>query len=54
MATNKDRIEKLESDMQELKESMQKMTTESQDLGLSVHELKELLSLLIHLRSQRN
>ena len=44
MATNKDRIEKLESDMQELKESMQKMTTESQDLGSSIRELKELLS----------
>ena len=44
MATNKDRIEKLESDMQELKESVQKMTTESQDLGSSVRELKELLS----------
>ena len=44
MATNKDRIEKLESDMQELKESMQKMTTESQDLGSSIREFKELLS----------
>ncbi|KAF3952555.1 hypothetical protein CMV_021899, partial [Castanea mollissima] len=43
MATNKDRIEKLESNMQELKESVQKMTTESQDLGSSVRELKELL-----------
>ena len=30
--------------MQELKESVQKMTTESQDLGSSVRELKELLS----------
>ena len=30
--------------MQELKESVQKMATESQDLGSSVRELKELLS----------
>ena len=43
-STNKDQIEKLESEMQELKESMQKMTTESQSLGSSVHEIKEMLS----------
>ena len=42
MATNKDRIEKLEAEMQELKESVQKMTIESQPLGSSMHEIKEL------------
>ena len=42
MATNKDRIEKLESEMQELKESMQKMTIESQSLGSSMREIKEM------------
>ena len=44
MATNKDRIEKLESEMQELKENMQKMTTKSQSLGSSMREIKEMLS----------
>ena len=44
MATNKDKIEKLESEMHELKESMQQMTTESQSLGSSVREIKEMLS----------
>ena len=44
MATNKDRIEKLESEMQELKENMQKMTTKSQSLGSSMLEIKEMLS----------
>ena len=44
MATNKDRIEKLESEMQKLKESMQKMTIESQSLGSSMCEIKEMLS----------
>ena len=44
MATNKDRMEKLESEMQELKESMQKMNTKSQSLGSSVREIKEMLS----------
>ncbi|KAL0001646.1 hypothetical protein SO802_015427 [Lithocarpus litseifolius] len=44
MATNNDKIEKLESEMQEQKESMQKMTTESQYLGSSVREIKEMLS----------
>ena len=44
MATNKDKIEKLESEMQELKEGMQKMTTESQYLGSSMREIKEMLS----------
>jgi hypothetical protein len=39
MATNKDRIEKLELEMKELKEVMQKMNTESQS---SFAELKEL------------
>ena len=43
MATNKDKIEKLEREMQELKESMQKMTTKSQSLGSSVREIKEML-----------
>ena len=43
MAT-KDRIEKLESEMQELKESMQKMTIESQSLGSSMRGIKEMLS----------
>ena len=44
IASNKDRIEKLESEMQELKESMQKMTIESQSLGSFVREIKEMLS----------
>ena len=44
MATNKDKIEKLESEMQELKENMQKMTTNSQSLGSSMREIKEMLS----------
>jgi len=39
MATNKDRIEKLELEIQELKEVMQKMNAESQS---SFAELKEL------------
>jgi hypothetical protein len=39
MATNNDRIEKLELEIQELKEVMQKMNTESQS---SFAELKEL------------
>jgi hypothetical protein len=39
MATNKDRIEKLELEIQELKEVMQKMNTESQS---KFAELKEL------------
>ena len=43
MATNKDQIEKLESEMQELKESIQKMTTESQSLGSSMREIKEMM-----------
>ena len=41
MATNKDRIEKLESKMQKLKERMQK---KSQSLGSFVREIKEMLS----------
>lgn len=44
MATIEDRIEKLESEMQELKESVQKLTTESQFLGSSMCEIKEMLS----------
>ena len=44
MATNKDKIEKLESEMQELKESMQKMTIESQSLSSSMRGIKEMLS----------
>lgn len=42
MANNKDRIEKLEAEMQELKESVQKMTTKSQPLDSSMSEIKEL------------
>ena len=44
MATNKDRIEKLESEMHELKESMQKMTTESQSFGVFMGEIKVMIS----------
>ena len=43
MVTNKDQIEKLKSEKQELKESMQKMTTESQSHGSSMREIKEML-----------
>jgi hypothetical protein len=41
MATNKDRIEKLELEIQEIKEGMQKMNTDSQ---VSFAEIKGLLS----------
>jgi hypothetical protein len=41
MATNKDRIERLELEIQEIKEEMQKMNTDSK---VSLAEIKELLS----------
>jgi hypothetical protein len=56
MATNKDRIEKLEMEIQELKEGMQKMSAESQlSPYLIPHQFLHMnLADKVHLRGRDN